>query len=65
MEQTDNNQRGEGDGDDGGKKGKGLVKEQAWMTHRHGQQGGDWLWKQRGGLGGGGHGGDMGTNVIE
>ena len=33
-----------GEGDKGGKKGKGLVKEQVRMTHGHGQQGGDWLW---------------------
>ena len=29
------------EGDKGGKKGKGLFKEQVQMTHRHGQQGGD------------------------
>ena len=41
-------------GDNGGKKGKGLVKEPVWMTHGHGQQRGNWLWQQGGGMGGGG-----------
>ena len=44
---------GKGEGDESGKKGKGLVKECVWMTHGHGQQGGDWLWEQGCGLGGG------------
>ena len=35
-----------GEGDKGGKKGKGLGKEQVYMTHGHGQQSGDWLWDQ-------------------
>ena len=35
-----------GAGDKGGKKRKGLVKEQVKMAHGHGQQGGDWLWEQ-------------------
>ena len=30
--------RGNGGGRNGGKKGKGLVKEHVWMTHKHGQQ---------------------------
>ena len=30
----------------GGKKGKGLGKEQVWMTQGYEQQGGDWLWEQ-------------------
>ena len=33
--------QGSGKGDKGGKKGKGLVKEQVQMTHGRGQQGGD------------------------
>ena len=33
--------RGVGARDKGGKKWKGLVKEQILMTHVHGQQGGD------------------------
>ena len=37
--------RGEDGGVNGGKKGKGLVKEPLWMTHRHGQWCGDWLWE--------------------
>ena len=36
---------GRREGDNGGKKGKGLVKEHVWMTHGHGQQCGDWLWE--------------------
>ena len=35
-----------GEGDNGGKKGKGLDKEHVWMTHGHGQQCGNWLWGQ-------------------
>ena len=46
--------RGKGVGDNGGKKGKGLVKEHVGMTHGHGQQGGDGLWEQRMGQDGGG-----------
>ena len=30
--------RGEGEGDKGGKKGKGPDKEHAWMAQGHGQQ---------------------------
>ena len=44
---------GRGKGDNGGKKGKGQLKEHVWMTHGHGQQCGDWLREPRGGLGGG------------
>ena len=44
MEQTDSDQRG-GEGDNGGKKGKGLVKEHV-NDHGHGQQCGDELWEQ-------------------
>ena len=39
-------------GDNGGKKGKGLDEERVWMTHRHGQQCGDWLWECGSRLGG-------------
>ena len=49
--------------DNGGKKGKGLVKEHVWMTHGHEQLGGDWL-----GVGGTGQRramGEIGTTVIE
>ena len=35
--------RGEGGGDNGGVKGKGLDKEHVWMTHGHGQECGSWL----------------------
>ena len=48
-------------GDNGGKKGKGLVKDHVWMAHRHGQQCGDGLWEQgwagqrRAKVGGGGN----------
>ena len=40
-------QRPEGrwEGDNGGNKGMGLVKEQVWMTHGDGQQCGNWLWE--------------------
>ena len=30
--------------ENGGKKGKGLIKEHVQMTHGQGQQCGDWLW---------------------
>ena len=45
---------GRGKGDNGGKKGKGQLKEHVWMTHGHGQQCGNWLWEQACGMGGGG-----------
>ena len=54
--------RGKGGGE-GGEKGKGLVKEHVWMTHGHGQQGGDgwWEWGMR--QDGGGKTGKTGTTV--
>ena len=54
-----------GEGDNGGKKGKGLVNEHVWMTHGRGQQGGDRLWES--GLGGAmeSNGGKIGTAGIE
>ena len=56
---------GRGKEDNGGKKGKGLVKEHVWMTHRHGQQSEEWLWEWGGGLGGGGQREKIGTTLIE
>ena len=62
MEQTD---RGEGERDNGGKKGKGLIKEHVWMTDGHGQQCEKWLqewglrWAEEG------KGGKIGTTIIE
>ena len=45
-EHTDSCQRN-GVGGNGGKKGKGIVKEHVWMTHRHEQEGGNGLWEGR------------------
>ena len=58
---------GKGDEDNGGKKGKGQVKEHVQRTHGQGQWGGDCLWER--GLdetreSNGGRG-EMGTNVTE
>ena len=53
--------REEGEGDNGGKKGKGLDKEHVWMTHGQGQQGGNRLWEW--GMGWAEEG--SGTTVIE
>ena len=57
--------RGEGGGDNGGKKGKALVKEHVWMTHGHGQHCGNWLWEQGVGWVEEGKGEKIGTTVIE
>ena len=43
MKQTDSDQQ---ERDNGGKKGKGLIKEHVWMTHGHGQLCGNWLWER-------------------
>ena len=47
---TDRQAPGWGERDEGGKKGKGLVKEYVWvtMTSAQRQQGGEWLWEQQG-----------------
>ena len=65
MEQTDSNQRGWGRVDNIGKKGKGLVKEHVWMTHRQEQQCGDGLWELGVGWAEEGKGEKIGTTVIE
>ena len=52
-----------GEGDSGGKKGKGLVREHVWMTHGHGQQCGNGLWERRAGWVEKGKGGKIGTTV--
>ena len=57
--------RGEGEGDNGGKKGKGLDKERVQMTHIHGPQCGVNCGSWRRGLDGGGQRGKGGTTVIE
>ena len=52
--------RGRWEGDNGGKKGKGLVKKHVWMTHGHGQQ---TLWGLALGVGSGlGRGGQRENN---
>ena len=51
------------EGDSGGKKGKGLVREHVWMTHGHGQQCGNGLWERRAGWVEKGKGGKIGTTV--
>ena len=56
---------GRWEGDNGGKKGKGLDKEHLWMTHGHRQQCGDWLWGVGVGWAEEGEGGKIGTTVIE
>ena len=48
-----------------GKKRKGLVKEHVYVTHGHGQQGGDRLWEQGVGWMEEGKGEKIGTTVIE
>ena len=57
--------RGEMGGKKGGEKRKGLVKEQVYMTHGHGQQGGDWVCEQGGGRTRGEQCGRTETTVIE
>ena len=42
VEQTDSGE----EGNNGGKKRKGLVKGHVWMTHGHGQQCANWVWEQ-------------------
>ena len=37
---------GEEEEGNGGRKEKGLVRESVWMTHRHEQLIGDWLWER-------------------
>ena len=46
-------------GDNGGKKGNGLVKKHVWMPHGHGQQCGEWLWEQEVGWEEEGKGGNL------
>ena len=65
MEQTDGDQRGGGSGDNGGQKGKGLVKKHVEMTHGHGQWCGDGLWEWALGWAEEGKEGKIGTMVIE
>ena len=55
----------EGRGDKDGKKGKGLVKGHVWMTHGHGQQGGDWPWERGVGWAEESKEWKIGTTVIE
>lgn len=62
MEQTYRDQR-VGEGDNGGKKGKGLDREHVWMTHGHGQVW-DWLWESGVDSMEDGKGGKFGTTVI-
>ena len=60
LEHIDSNQREEG----GGKKRKGLVKQQVWMTQGHGQQCGG-LTVGAGGWPEEGKGGKIWTTVVE
>ena len=63
-EQIDSDQRGWGR-ENGGKKGKGLVKKPVQRAQGNGLQGGDWL-RELGGWGRGGQsGGEIGTTLIE
>ena len=59
--------RERGEGDNGGKKGKGRVKEHVWMTHGYGQlsQGVGTDYGNGGGMSERVQGGKIGTTVIE
>ena len=56
---------GRREGDNGGKKQNGLDKEHIWMTHRHEQQCGNWLWEWGVGWAEEGKGEKMETAIIE
>ena len=56
---------GRGKGHNGGKKGKGLLKEHVWMTHRHEQECGNRLWECGVVSAEEGKEGKIGTTVIE
>ena len=56
---------GMGEGDNGGKKGEELLKEQIGKTHGHEQWCGYWLWEQAVGWAEEGKGEKIGTTVTE
>ena len=58
-------QQGKGEGDNGGKKGKGIDKEHVWVTHILGQQCANWPWEQRSGWMEEGWWGKIVTALIE